>query len=1180
LSQSKELKDSKDPKADAKSAGKPRVYALAAELNLDTKAVLEFCKELGYAGVKNQLSALELDQADAIRDRAKRGPKTAMPAPTAPSAPAAKPTSPPQKLENKIPTLTKPKTLPSTPARPAPAAKAPTPAPEPSLPPVTPPVVEAIPEPVVEAPTIPPVVEVPKPLPVEVTPPVIKHPEPVVEVPATIVEKPTPAPVVEVPAPKPEPVPVVEVASVVEAPQVSEPVVTPSEPVVVAEAPARVVEPTPATPMPSPNMQPNRMPNLSNRPPALGNRPPSLSGNRPATILPPKPPGVPSQPPRPAAPQGTNPNPNPNPAPRPGAPAPGGNPNLAGPNRPQPAQTGGPGQRPGPNQGGPGGPPRPGPHQPPRIPGAPGQQRQPGSGQGQGPNNQGGGGNQQRGPNQGPSRPPGQGAPQGPGASKTAGPQANKSVKLTPEQIQKMRLMEQQRGVRLTMDQVQKQITAPPPEKPRADEPAAPGSAPRVPDKGRGGRPGEETAEEAERRGGGGGGGAGDKRRPGGVVGREDRQAKRQDKGRQRGPTTDKASVIIGAGGSVDIIEEQRGSRMKRRPGKGLEKHSRKTLSGKVEITLPITVRNLSETIGMKAGEVILKLKNLTNSLYTINSTIEFEVAEMIAIEKQIELVAKKQETVEDKALRELEERALKSDSANVVLRPPIVTIMGHVDHGKTSLLDKIRQTYGLLSDVVSSEAGGITQVLRAWRVEKDGKSTTFLDTPGHEAFTKMRARGANVTDIAVIVVSASDGVMPQTEEAVAHAKAADVDIIVAINKVDLPDANIDKTRRQLYNLNLLPDNMGGEVPFVECSAKTGKGIDELLDNIATLAELAELKADPSIAGSGTCLEGYMEGEKGVVATLMVQNGTLRKGDIVLCGATYGRVRAMYSDLGRQIDIAGPSTPVKIIGLSEVPDADDPFFVVDDLSTAREIASKRRESKLDAALNKFSPVSLDKLKEASAKIKITELKVILKAEARGSVEAIKKELEKLIHEEVRVRVLHSGIGAITESDVTLALTSPADTMIVGFNVTADDPALALAESRDISIREYQIIYNLVDDVKAALEGRLKPTEEVIHLGRAVVRETFKISKVGTVAGCHVTSGVLERSARVRVIREGTVIFPPAEKHIGLDNLKRFKDDVKEVREGFECGLKISGFDDIKVGDVIEAFKIEIRYRKL
>src|SRR5581483_7873561 len=435
--------------------------------------------------------------------------------------------------------------------------------------------------------------------------------------------------------------------------------------------------------------------------------------------------------------------------------------------------------------------------------------------------------------------------------------------------------------------------------------------------------------------------GAGGKR-PGEVAGRDARTKARHDKGRQSRPPTDKAAVIIGAGGTVDIIENDRWGRV-RKHRKQVAKKPASVVGGKVEIALPITVRSLSEAIGMKANELLLKLKNLTNALYTINSNVEFEVAELVATERNIELAAKKQETAEEEVERTLRERAEKSDPANLRPRPPIVTIMGHVDHGKTSLLDKIRQQYGLQSDVVSTEAGGITQVLRAWRVEKDGKSTTFLDTPGHEAFTKMRARGANVTDIAVIVVAATDGVMPQTEEAVAHAKAADVDIIVAINKIDLPGANPDKVKNQLYNLELVPEDMGGDVPVIYTSAVTGQGVDKLLDAISLLAELADLKADPTLAGSGTCLEAYKEEHRGVVATLLVQNGTLRKGDVLLCGATYGRVRAMEDDLGRPIDAAGPSTPVRVIGLDEVPDADDPFYVVDEIGTAQEIAERRKE---------------------------------------------------------------------------------------------------------------------------------------------------------------------------------------------------------------------------------------------
>jgi translation initiation factor IF-2 len=488
--------------------------------------------------------------------------------------------------------------------------------------------------------------------------------------------------------------------------------------------------------------------------------------------------------------------------------------------------------------------------------------------------------------------------------------------------------------------------------------------------------------------------------------------------------------------------------------------------------------------------------------------------------------------------------------------------------------LDKIRA-----SNVAATEAGGITQVIRAWRVERNGKPITFLDTPGHEAFTKMRARGAQVTDIAVIVVAADDGVMPQTEEAINHAKAAGVSIIVAINKVDLPNANITKTRQQLYGLELIPDTMGGDVPFVETSAVTGKGIfDEggLLDMILLVAELKELKANPHKPADGTCLEAMLSEGEGVFATLLIQEGTLHKGDVILCGATYGRVRALYDDHGRPIQEAGPSMPVRITGLDEVPNADDPFAGVADLATARAIAEKRKTRLQEAALVKREPGSLEKLSQA----KIEELKVILKDDFRGSIEAIRKEMEKLEHAEVRVRVLHAAIGGITESDVQLALTSPEDTIIVGFNVVPDDRAMALAEERGISIRQYNIIYHLTDDIRAALEGKLKPREEIIHLGRVVVRETFKISRVGTIAGCYVTQGTIERSAKVRLIRGGVVIYPPAERTAGLESLKRFKEDVREVREGFECGLKIAGYDDIKVDDVIEAYRVEQVQRTL
>jgi translation initiation factor IF-2 len=652
--------------------------------------------------------------------------------------------------------------------------------------------------------------------------------------------------------------------------------------------------------------------------------------------------------------------------------------------------------------------------------------------------------------------------------------------------------------------------------------------------------------------------------RPGGVIGRDQRRAQRDIRSRDR-----KDVGVQLQGGQVVVLEDDRPGRKLRRP-KIKPKRGTEPRKGKVQITPPITIRALCEALGLAFPKVVQKLTSLgvPFTAININAVIDTEMAELVAADHEVELEIRKPQDAEEQLLASLE-----APDEESVLEPraPIVTIMGHVDHGKTSLLDRIRR-----SNIVDTEAGGITQVIRAWRVEHAGKWITFLDTPGHEAFTKMRARGAQVTDIAVIVVAATDGVMPQTEEAINHAKAAGVSIVVAINKVDMPNANLSKTRQQLYSLDVLPDNMGGDVPFVETSAVTGQGIDDLLEAILLVAELKELKANPRKSAQGTCLEAHLRGDEGVFATLLVREGTLKKSDIVICGAAYGRVRAMYNDLAQAIFEAGPSVPVRITGLNQVPNADDPFHVVPDLTIAREIAEKRNSRLQAESMAKGTLGTLESLMQA----KVSELKIILKADFRGSVEAIKKELDKFDHDEVRVRLLHAGIGAITVSDVQLALTSPKDTIIVGFNCVPDDDALRLAEEKDVQIREYNIIYNLTTDIKAALEGRLKPREEIIPLGRVLVRETFKISRVGTVAGCAVTKGTIERSAKVRVIRDGVVVYPPQDKIAGLESLKRFKDDVREVSEGYECGLKIAGYDDIKVGDVIEAYRIEQVQRTL
>ncbi|MBX3400597.1 MAG: translation initiation factor IF-2 [Gemmataceae bacterium] len=1076
-----------------------RVFELAKELDIESKQLLDYCKELGFSEVKNQLKGLTFDQVGALKERSKRGPALGqMPTPAA--APGKIQAALPAKIESKIITLPK-----SKPVKPVTdVVEAPEAPPEPAEP-------EIVDEPVVaEVPA--PVEPEPAPAPVAAVPPLPSLPPKLPKMGGNRIQnlsgKATPkAPVAPVSPPRVEAPPPPVAASL------------PVEPVEPSPAPVAAAPevPTPA-PLPTPAAPPLPASVRPSPPPTL-NRPsmPTLGSSRPAPQ-----PGAP----RPIAASGASPQ-------RPPAPAPGG------PGGPRPPQPGGP--------------------------------RHIGSQPHRGP----GGGS----PAGGPPKPhTGKGPPQ-----VAPPPKPGQTTKLTPEMLEKIRKLAQQ-GKRVDIKEMHKtgEVTttgAPAdnrgpsrgPDAPRTGGPARTGPArPFVPSTGGTGGDDEEKPKSGA-----------------GVIGRNARHQSRQDRGRQGSTSTDRNSVVIGAGGSVDIIEEKHGSRRGPRAAL-LSKLKRRQMQqvvkkeGPVEISPPITVRSLSEAIGMKVGELGKRLVKETNKLYSVNSPVEFEVAELIAIEKGITLQLKRQLTAEDIILKKYRKQAEEMDPALAVTRPPIVTIMGHVDHGKTSLLDKIRQEYGIKSDVVSTEAGGITQVIRAWQVEKEGSYITFLDTPGHEAFTKMRARGAKVTDICVIVVAATDGVMPQTEEAISHAKAANVQIIVAINKIDMPNANVDKTRRQLYQLELLPDNMGGDVPFVETSAVTGEGVGELLEQVLLVAELADppLKADPLHPGSGTCLEAYQDADEGVKATLIVQQGTLHKGDIVLCGSTFGRVRAMYNDMGVQIDEAGPSTPVKITGLDVVPDADDPFYVVEDLSTAREIAETRRSLKQRESQNTFTPVSLDTFNAAKAAQKITELKVIVKAEARGSVEAIRKELEKLVHEEVRCRVLHAGIGAINESDVELALTSPADTLVIGFNVTADDAALDLAKRRGISLREYDIIYKLTDDVKAALEGKLKPIEEVVHLGRAVIRDTFKISKVGTIAGCYVTSGVIERSARVRIIRQGVVVYPPSDKVVGLDSLKRFKDDAKEVREGFECGMKIAGFDDVKVDDVIEAFKIEIRQRTL
>jgi translation initiation factor IF-2 len=584
----------------------------------------------------------------------------------------------------------------------------------------------------------------------------------------------------------------------------------------------------------------------------------------------------------------------------------------------------------------------------------------------------------------------------------------------------------------------------------------------------------------------------------------------------------------------------------------------------------PVTVRALSEIAGIKASEILRKLMAM-NFMLTINSAIDDDTANLIAMEFGVELDIKKPQTIEE----QLSAEVAPDRPEDLQLRPPVVTFLGHVDHGKTSLLDALRK-----SNVVASESGGITQHIGAYQVQHQDKYVTFLDTPGHEAFTAMRARGANVTDLVVLVVAADDGVMPQTEEALNHAKAAGVPIVVAVNKVDLPNANVQKVMQQLSSLGLLPTIWAGDTEFVETSATTGRGLDKLLETIVLTAELHELKSNPDKPAAGTCLEASLHDTRGVLATFLVREGTLRRGDLVLCGQAYGRVKAMFDDHDRPIQEAGPATPVVISGLDLAPAAGDLFQAMDDLDTARQIAEDRRNRQREESLAQSRHVTLETLMTRMTEDKVEELRLIIRADVRGSIEAIVKELGKLEHPEVTVRVLHASVGAISESDVILADAS--DAVIVGFHVVPDEGARALAEETGVEIRRYDIIYQLTDDIKKSLEGMLTPELHEIELGRALVQQVFKLSRVGIVAGCRVLQGTVERTSKVRLIRDGRIIYPEpgSGKEASIGSLKRVKDDVREVREGFECGIRIGGYDDVKEGDVIEAYKIQETQRTL
>ena len=576
----------------------------------------------------------------------------------------------------------------------------------------------------------------------------------------------------------------------------------------------------------------------------------------------------------------------------------------------------------------------------------------------------------------------------------------------------------------------------------------------------------------------------------------------------------------------------------------------------KVSIPDEINVGELASRMKKTAGEVIKQLIKL-GVFASVSDVIDYDTAALVAMELGCKVEKEVVVTVEERLIDDHEDA-----EDELVSRAPVVVVMGHVDHGKTSLLDYIRH-----ANVASGEAGGITQHIGAYQVMVNGKPITFLDTPGHEAFTSMRARGADITDIAVLVVAADDGIMPQTVESINHAKAAGVSIIVAINKMDTVGANPERIKQQLTEYDIVPEEWGGDTIVCPISAKTGMGIDNLLENLVILAEVQELKANPNRAAKGAVIEARLDKGRGPIMTVLVQNGTLKLGDIIIAGTAVGRVRTMINDKGMRITEAGPSVPVEISGMSEVPSAGDTFNAVADERMARELVEERKIQQKNAAFGANKKVSLEDLFSQIQAGEMKTLNIIVKADVQGSAEAVKASLEKITNEEVRVKVIHSGVGAINESDVMLAATSGA--IIVGFNVRPDNAARDNAARSNVDMRMYRVIYDCINEIEAAMKGMLAPKFKEVVIGHAEVRETYKVSKVGTVTGCYVTDGKIQRGCSVRVLRDNVVV------HEGeLASLRRFKDDVKEVASGYECGMQVEKFNDIKVGDVIECFVME------
>ncbi|MDU3540162.1 MAG: translation initiation factor IF-2, partial [Staphylococcus sp.] len=581
-----------------------------------------------------------------------------------------------------------------------------------------------------------------------------------------------------------------------------------------------------------------------------------------------------------------------------------------------------------------------------------------------------------------------------------------------------------------------------------------------------------------------------------------------------------------------------------------------KEMPSKITYEEGITVGELADKLNIESSGIIKKLF-LLGIVANINQSLDEETLELIADDYGVEI--EKEVVVNEEDLTTYFDD--EEDDPDAIERPAVVTIMGHVDHGKTTLLDSIRNT-----KVTAGEAGGITQHIGAYQIENNGKKITFLDTPGHAAFTTMRARGAQVTDITILVVAADDGVMPQTIEAINHAKEADVPTIVAVNKVDKPTANPDRVMQELTEYGLIPEDWGGDTIFVPLSALNGDGIDDLLEMIGLVAEVQELKANPDKQAVGTVIEAELDKSRGPAASLLVQNGTLHVGDSIVVGNTYGRVRAMVNDLGQRIKTAGPSTPVEITGINDVPQAGDRFVIFKDEKQARRIGEARHEASVIQQRQESKNVSLDNLFEQMKQGEMKDLNVIIKGDVQGSVEALAASLMKIDVEGVNVRIIHTAVGAINESDVTLANAS--NGIIVGFNVRPDAGAKRAAEAENVDMRLHRVIYNVIEEIESAMKGLLDPEFEEQVIGQAEVRQTFKVSKVGTIAGSYVTEGKITRNAGVRVIRDGIVQFEGE-----LDTLKRFKDDAKEVSQGYECGITIANFNDIKEGDIIEAFEM-------